>query len=152
MKSLNLVQLIGNVTKDPEIKVMENSGAKLATIGLATNEVWNDKHTGEKKQKTEFHNLVVWGALAEVFEKWVKKGDPIYVSGKMETRSWEDKDSGKKMYRTEVIVRDMNMLGGRKDNDGSTTRQDAPAPQEEALPDVPNVEHQPSISVEDLPF
>lgn len=149
MKSLNLVQLIGNVTRDPEMKSLE-SGAKLATVGLATNEVWNDKQTGEKKQKTEFHNLIVWGALADVFEKYVKKGDPIYVSGKMETRSWEDKDSGKKMYRTEVVVRDMNMLGGRRDSNGGDSR---PLQQEEEpLPEVPAYQHQPSISADDLPF
>lgn len=145
MKSLNLVQLIGNVTKDPEIKSLEN-GTKLATLSIATNETWKDKNTGEKKQKSDFHNLVVWGTLADVFEKYVKKGDPIYVSGKLETRSWEDKESGKKMYRTEINVRDMNMLGSRKDES-----QAQPSP-EEPLPDVPDVTHTSDVKVEDLPW
>lgn len=148
MKSLNLVQLIGNVTRDPEIKVLENTGTKLATLSIATNETWKDKSTGEKKQKADFHNLVVWGSLAEVFEKYVKKGDPIYVSGKLETRSWEDKDSGKKMYRTEINVRDMNMLGGRKDGSAPSGEQDAPEPSPQ--PDMP--QYTSEIKPEDLPF
>lgn len=147
MKSLNLVQLMGNVTRDPEIKALD-SGAKLASLSIATNEVWKDKQTGEKKQKADFHNLIVWGALVDVFEKYVKKGDPIYISGKLETRSWDDKDSGKKMYRTEINVRDMIMLGGRKDGDGGS----APAHDDAPLPEVPEVSYQSEVKVEDLPF
>lgn len=149
MPSLNQVNLIGNVTRDPEIKSLE-SGARLATLSIATNETWKDKNTGEKKQKTEFHNLIVWGPLVEVFERYVKKGNPIYVSGKLETRSWEDKDSGKKMYRTEINVRELQMLGSRRDNEersGGEQRQE-----EEPLPDVPAYQHQPSINADDLPF
>lgn len=150
MASLNQVNLIGNVTRDPEIKSLDN-GTKLATLSIATNEIWKDKNTGEKKQKTEFHNLVVWGPLVNVFEQYVKKGNPIFVSGKMETRSWDDKDSGKKMYRTEVNVRELQMLGGRKDNDGD--RSDDRGQQEDApVPDVQVPHHEPTVSVDDLPF
>lgn len=143
MKSLNHVQLIGNVTRDPEIKTTD-SGAKLATLSIATNRVWKDKETGEKKQEADFHNLVVWGNLVDVFERYVKKGNPIYVSGELKTRSWDDKDSGKKMYRTEINVRDMIMLGGSKDG---AAQSDAPTPEEPAAP-----VHQPEIRPEDLPF
>lgn len=142
MKSLNLVQLIGNVTRDPEIKAME-SGAKLATFSLATNRVWKDKQTGEKKQEADFHNLVVWGNLVDVFEKYVKKGMPLYISGELRTRMYEKE--GQKHYRTEINVRDMSMLGTKGSNSGSQD-QDVPAPE------APDVSYEPNIKPEDLPF
>lgn len=140
-----MVMLIGNVTRDPEIKALE-SGAKLATLSIATNRVWKDKNTGEKKQEADFHNLVVWGALVDVFEKYVKKGNPIHITGELKTRTYE-KD-GQKHYRTEINVRDMIMLG---------TRGDAAAPAEGSQEDgaavpVPEVKYDSDIKPEDLPF
>lgn len=143
MKSLNLVQLIGNVTRDPEIKAME-SGAKLATLSLATNRVWKDKQTGEKKQESDFHNLVVWGNLVDVFERYVKKGNPLYISGELRTRMYE-KD-GQKHYRTEINVRDMSMLGTK-----SSTSQDQDVPSPE-VPQAPDMGYEQTIKPEDLPF
>ena len=145
MKSLNLVQLIGNVTRDPEIKALE-SGAKLATLSIATNRVWKDKQTGEKKQEADFHNLVVWGNLADIFEKYVKKGSPIYVSGELRTRSY-DKD-GVKHYRTEINVRDMSMLGSKGQGESGAKQESDDA----GVPDVPDTHYEPTIKAEDLPF
>ena len=151
MKSLNLVQLMGNMTRDPEIKSLQ-SGAKVCSCSIATNRVWKDKNTGEKKQEVEFHNLVVWGALADVFERYVKKGHPIYVSGSLQTQSWEDKETGKKMYRTEVNVRDMIMLGtkdGGESEDRTADQNGGPEPS----PEIPAIDYGKSeIKVEDLPF
>lgn len=135
MNSLNLVQLIGNVTRDPEVKVL-TSGEKLCTCSVATNREWKDKTTGEKKKEADFHNLVIWGGLAEVFEKYVHKGDPLYISGELRTRSYDDKD-GKKQYRTEINVKNMSMLGSRGASQGA----------EEPAVD-PNAE----VRAEDLPF
>jgi single-strand DNA-binding protein len=110
MSGLNKVQLIGRVGKDPEIKTFSNGGS-IANFSIATSESWKDKTTGEKKESTEWTNISVSGPLVGVVEKYVHKGDQIYVEGKLKTRSWE-KD-GVTKYITEVIVRDILLLGGK---------------------------------------
>jgi len=125
--SVNRVILIGNVGKDPEIRTMQN-GNKVANFSLATSESWKDKSTGERKEKTEWHRIVVFGQLAEIVEKYVFKGSKIYVQGSLSTRKWTDKDGGEK-YSTEVVLQGFNaeltLLDGKKDG-GSN---DAPADQ-----------------------
>ena len=101
--------IIGNAGKDPETRNLE-SGQSVTTITVATNETYKDK-SGEKKTDTEWHNVVLWRGLSEIASKYVKKGDLIYIEGKLKTRSWDDKD-GKKQYRTEVIADVLRMLGG----------------------------------------
>lgn len=102
--SLNRVTLIGNVGKDPEIRSM-NSGDKVANFSIACTESWKDKASGEKKERTEWVNIVVWGdGLIGVLEKYVSKGSKLYVEGKLQTRKWEDQD-GKDRYTTEVVIR-----------------------------------------------
>ncbi len=108
MKSVNKVILLGHVTNDPELKNIP-SGQAVCTFGFATNKVWKDKK-GEKKEAAEFHNLVVWGSLAEVCAKNVKKGKPLYIEGYLKTNTWEGKD-GKKNYKTEVIVDELSFVG-----------------------------------------
>jgi single-strand DNA-binding protein len=100
MSSLNSVQLIGNVGKDPEIRSTQ-SGSKVANLRIATTEKWKDK-SGERQERTEWHTLVVWGQLADIVEKYVTKGSKVYVRGKLTTREWE-KD-GAKRYSTEVVL------------------------------------------------
>lgn len=112
--SLNKVQLIGNLTRDPEAKQLPG-GQTVATFGLATNSSWKDA-SGEKKEKTEFHNLVVWGKLAEICSQYLKKGAKAYFEGRIQTRDWEAED-GTKRYRTEIVVENMIMLD-RKGADG----------------------------------
>lgn len=106
--NLNQANIIGRVTRDPEIKVLP-AGAYIASFGLATNRTWKDK-AGAKQEATEFHNIVVFGLLAEkVVAPYVKKGQEIFVSGRLQTRTWDDTDSGKKMYRTEIVVSELQL-------------------------------------------
>lgn len=100
--NLNKVLLVGNLTRDPELKALP-SGSKVVSFGIATNRIWY----GEDKQKKEevtFHNVTGFGKMAENIAQYMKKGQSILVEGRMQTRSWDDKDSGKKMYKTEVII------------------------------------------------
>jgi single-strand DNA-binding protein len=108
MKNLNKVMLIGNLAKDPEVKQAGNS--TVAEFSIATNSKF--KKGEEWVEKTEFHNIKAWGKLADVCEKYLKKGSPVYVEGRIETQSWE-KD-GVKKYRTEIIISDLNMLPSGK--------------------------------------
>lgn len=108
MSSVNKVILLGGVGKDPEVR--ETKSGNIATLSLATSEKYTDKN-GQKQENTEWHNLVVYGKLADVVSKYVKKGDKLYVEGSITTRKWEDKE-GNTRYTTEVKVRDLTMLGG----------------------------------------
>lgn len=100
--SVNKVILVGNLGKDPECRTMQNGG-KVANLSLATSENWKDKATGEKKEKTEWHRVVAFGPLADIAEKYLKKGSKVYVSGQLQTRKWADKDGADK-YSTEVVL------------------------------------------------
>jgi single-strand DNA-binding protein len=108
MGSLNKVQLIGNLGKDPEVRAIP-SGAKVANFSIATTETYTGKD-GQKSDKTEWHNIVLWRGLAEVAEKYLRKGSQVYIEGKLQTRSWDDKD-GQKRYTTEIIADNLVMLG-----------------------------------------
>ena len=99
---LNKVILIGNLTRDPELKAIA-SGNKVCTFGLATNRVYKDA-SGVRQEKTEFHNIVVWGKTAEKVAQYMRKGSQILVEGRLETRSWDDTATGAKKYRTEIIA------------------------------------------------
>ena len=123
MASLNKVQLIGRLGKDPEIRTM-GSGDKVASFSLAMTEKWTDKRSGEKKEKTEWANVSVWGdGLVGVVDRFVKKGDLIYVEGKFSTRKWKDKD-GQDRYSTEVVIQGiggaLTMLGSKNDSGGGS--------------------------------
>tara|TARA_B100000927_G_scaffold278212_1_gene260670 strand:- start:25 stop:465 length:441 start_codon:yes stop_codon:yes gene_type:complete len=112
--SVNKVILIGNLGKDPEVRHLEN-GASVANFSIATSENYKDRKTGEKVSQTEWHNIVVWRGLAEIAEKYLKKGDKIYIEGKLKTRNWMDQE-GKNRYTTEVIADNMTMLGKLSEN------------------------------------
>ncbi len=111
MAGVNKVILVGNLGKDPEVRHLE-SGVMVANFTLATSESYKDRTTGERKQVTEWHNIVLWRGLAEVAEKYLKKGNQVYVEGKLRTRSWNDQE-GNTRYTTEVVADNMTMLGGR---------------------------------------
>jgi single-strand DNA-binding protein len=125
--SLNKVMLIGNVGKDPEIRYLENAPAaqgttpKVATFPLATSERYRDRN-GEVKENTEWHNIVVWRALADTVEKYVKKGTQLYVEGRLRTRSWTDQ-TGAKRYSTEINADSIQLLGRRADNPAAAQQQ-----------------------------
>ncbi len=117
--SVNKVILIGNVGKDPEIRYFENDRA-VANFPLATTERGFTTSAGQQiPERTEWHNVVVWGGLAKVVESYVKKGTQMYIEGKIRTRSWDDKD-GNKRYTTEVYADNIQLLGRKSDNPGST--------------------------------
>jgi single-strand DNA-binding protein len=120
MGSLNKATLIGNLGKDPEVRAIP-SGAKVANFSIATTESYTGKD-GQKVDKTEWHNIVMWRGLAEVAEKYLKKGSQVYIEGKLSTRSWDDKD-GNKRYTTEIIADNMVMLGKPTGGGGSSPRE-----------------------------
>ncbi|RNI23420.1 single-stranded DNA-binding protein [Rufibacter latericius] len=110
MASINKVILIGNLGKDPEVRHLEG-GVAVARFPLATSETFKDKN-GERQERTEWHNIVVWRGLAEVAEKYLKKGQSVYIEGRIRTNSYQDKD-GVQRYSTEIVADNMTMLGGR---------------------------------------
>ncbi|MCT4636921.1 MAG: single-stranded DNA-binding protein [Bacteroidales bacterium] len=118
---INKVTLVGNVGKDPEIKYLDQDTV-VARFPLATSESYNNPN-GERITNTEWHNITIWRGLAKVVEKYVKKGDLLYLEGKIRTRSYDDKD-GVKKYFTEVQVNEMKMLGKRGDSDNGATSHD----------------------------
>jgi single-strand DNA-binding protein len=121
MKGVNRVTLIGTLGRDPELKFTPG-GSPVCNFSVATNEEWFDKKSEQKQKKTEWHNIVVWGGLAELCNKYLKKGSGAYIEGRIETKPWDDKDGNKK-YRTEIVAKEVQFLGGgtadRNDNEGS---------------------------------
>ena len=113
--SVNKVILIGNLCKDPEVRTMQN-GNKVANLSLATSESWKDKSTGERKEKTDWHRVVIFGSLADIAEKYLKKGSKVYVSGSLQTRKWQNKE-GQDQYSPEVVLQgfggELTMLDGK---------------------------------------
>jgi single-strand DNA-binding protein len=124
--SLNKVMLIGNVGRDPEIRHLD-TGVAITTIAVATSEVYTDKNTGQRVTNTEWHNVVLWHQLAELAEKYIRKGSQIFVEGKIRTRSWDDKN-GQKRYTTEVVAENIRLLGGRREDSNAGSHAAAPAP------------------------
>lgn len=116
MSSVNKVILVGRLGKDPEVRYTP-SGAAVANFSLATDESWKDK-SGEKQQRTEWHNVVAWNKLAEICGQYLNKGKLVYIEGKLQTREWDDKD-GNKRRTTEVVASEMVMLGSKAEGGGS---------------------------------
>jgi len=119
--SLNRVMLIGNLGQDPDIRSMQNGG-KVCNLSIATSETWKDRNTGERKEKTEWHRVVVFNeGLVGVIESYVKKGSKVFIEGQLETRKWQDQNGNDK-YTTEIVIKNYNgsltMLDGRNDNQG----------------------------------
>ena len=110
-RGVNKVILVGHLGKDPEVRYMP-SGNAVCNVTLATSDSWKDKQSGEQKDRTEWHNLVFYGRLAEIAGEYLRKGSQAYVEGRLQTRKWQDKN-GNDRYTTEIIVNDMQMLGGR---------------------------------------
>ena len=147
MAGVNKVILIGNLGKDPEVRHLEN-GTAVANFSMATSESYKDRTSGEKKTITEWHNIVLWRGLAEVAEKYLKKGDQVYIEGKLKTRTWDDKD-GNTRYTTEVVGDNMTMLGSR----GSSSEKDSEVVGATEATSVANEEATSSDEeTDDLPF
>lgn len=146
---LNKVMIIGRLTRDPEIRTTPN-GSNVASFSVATGFTWTDQQ-GQKKEQTEFHNVVAWRKLADIIGQYLKKGSQIYLEGRLSTRSWEGTD-GKKNYRTEIVVDNMIMLGrpGNNPSTPSASPTSASAEAEQPAPknDVPDIQ----IDSDDIPF
>ena len=160
--SLNKVQLIGNLTRDPELRQIPG-GSTVATFSIATNFTWTDQ-SGQKQEKTEFHNIVAWRKLAEICGQYLKKGGKVYIEGRLQTRDWEGED-GVKRYKTEIIADNMIMLDRKGGSDSSfsygsqaehggmdskSSRKSAPAQQNEQVP--AHTAAQNDVMIDDLPF
>ena len=114
--SVNKVILVGNLGRDPEVRRL-NSGAQVVNLRLATSESWRDKNSGERQERTEWHSVVIWGKRGEALNKILSKGSRIAVEGRLQTRSWEAKEGGKR-YTTEVVANNVILLGGRGEGGG----------------------------------
>jgi single-strand DNA-binding protein len=150
-RSLNKAMIIGNLGADPEVKVIP-SGSRVASFRIATSRRWNDR-SGQQQEKTEWHRIVAWDRLAEIVERYLKKGDRVYVEGSMETRQWEDQQSGQTRYMTEIRAREMIMLGGREAGSGGSESYSAPpaqAPIESGA--TPDFSSDALAGEDDLPF
>jgi single-strand DNA-binding protein len=163
---LNKVFLIGNLTRDPELKALP-SGSKVASISMATNRVWKDQ-AGARQEATEYHNVVAFGRQAENLAQYARKGSSLFVEGRIQTRSWDGQD-GKKNYRTEIIIDNFqfgpkggNSAGGFGGSEGaarpamsnnSSNISDGEAPQKSAPADLDTIEYpDEEINLEDIPF
>ncbi|HET9641311.1 MAG TPA: single-stranded DNA-binding protein [Candidatus Paceibacterota bacterium] len=144
---LNKVFLYGNLTRDPELKALP-SGGQVANFGMATNRSFKDK-SGARQETTEFHNVVAFGRTAEVIAQYVKKGRPLFVEGRITTRSWEGKEDGKKQYRTEIIVENFQFgADGGRGGAAAPSAEEQPAAKDEEAIKYPDEE----INPEDIPF
>ena len=131
MSSLNCVHIIGNLGQDPESRATP-SGGTVTNLRIATSETWKDKHTGDKKEATEWHSVALFGRVAEIAAEYLRKGSKVYIGGSLRTRKWQDKN-GNDRYTTEIVGRELKMLGG---NERSATREPAkPAPADDFEPD-----------------
>ena len=150
---LNKAILIGNLTRDPELRSLP-SGIKVCTFSLATNRVWKDKN-GARQESADYHNVVVFGRQAETVAQYMKKGSSILVEGRMQTRSWDDKTSGEKKYRTEIVA-DRTQFGPKGGSTGGSTATSSAgskAPASEGGGEVDAIEYpEEEINSEDIPF
>jgi single-strand DNA-binding protein len=151
-KSVNKVILLGNVGKDPEIR-STGGGTMVANFSLATSDRFQDPQ-GNWQDRTEWHNLVAFKRLAEIVRDYVKKGSKLYVEGKIQTRSWDDKETGAKKYRTEIIVNDLSLLSGREDGGGYSRSSSASSNNmDQRQPaGIDDVAQSAEISDDDIPF
>ncbi len=146
---LNKVQIIGRLTRDPEVRTTP-TGKNVCSFSVATGFTWTDQ-SGQKKEQTEFHNVIAWGKLGDIIGQYMKKGRQIYIEGRLQTTSWDDKTSGQKRYKTEIIAENMIMLGS-KPGEGSPATGTSPIPSRAAEQPEPHAEPSIQIDNDDIPF
>jgi single-strand DNA-binding protein len=149
MAGVNKAILIGNLGKDPELRYTPG-GQPTASFSLATTDRWTDKN-GQKQERTEWHNIVAWGKLAELVNQYLKKGRSAYVEGRITTRSWDDRDGNKK-YRTEIVANQIQFLGGGPGQSGGDAVHDAPESASKAGGEPPADAGAGAVVEENLPF
>ena len=139
MATLNKVQLIGNLGRDPEARFTPN-GTAVCTVSFATTNAWTDKQSGDRVEESEWHRVVFFGRPAEIVGEYMKKGRPLYIEGRLRTRKWQDKD-GRDVYTTEIVASEMQMLGSKPEDGKAPARQRAGT----VAPDAPEAD-------DDIPF
>ena len=151
-KSVNKVILLGHLGKDPEVKYTP-SGTAVAKFSIATNERYKDKE-GNWQDRTEWHNIVAWQRLAEIAGEYLKKGRQVYIEGRLQTRSWDDKESGQKKYMTEIVANDLVLLGGSKGegDEGGGVRSRGASASMDQRPQHEEAHQGTGITDEDIPF
>ncbi len=148
---LNKAFLYGNLTRDPELKALP-SGQQVANFGLATNRTYKDKN-GQKQEAAEFHNIVAFGRSAELIAQYMKKGRPLFVEGRIQTRNWDDKESGKKNYRTEIVVENFQFGAGGQGGGSNFTESPARGGSASGGKDADEIQYpDEEINPEDIPF
>lgn len=149
-RGVNKVILVGHLGKDPEVKYLP-SGSAVANVTIATSESWKDKQSGDKQERTEWHNVVFFGKLAEIVGEYLKKGAQAYVEGSLRTRKWQDKE-GKDRYTTEIVASDMQMLGSKQGGGGASynSHEDSSSSRGSAAPSAPA--GGPADFDDDIPF
>jgi single-strand DNA-binding protein len=149
MASVNKVILVGNLGKDPETRYMPNGDA-VCNFSIATSEQWTDKQSGEKKETTEWHNIVAFRKLAEICAKYLAKGSSVYVEGRIKTEKWQDKE-GNDRYTTKIYADNMRMLGGKRDGDAQRS-ESAPEPRPQRAAPAPQGNGSFDDFEDDIPF
>jgi single-strand DNA-binding protein len=159
-RGVNKVIIVGNLGNDPDVRFMPNGNA-VANFSVATSETWKDKQTGEQKEKTEWHRIVIYQRLAEIAGKYLKKGSKVYLEGKLQTRKWQNQQ-GQDQYTTEIVVNEMQMLDGRNSNaqnmpqqaqQASQAPQAQQAQQAQQASQAPQAPQEPDIDFDDdIPF
>mgnify|MGYP006079716191 CR=1 FL=1 len=146
---INKVILLGNLGADPEVRTTAGGDA-VATISIATSDSWKDKNTGEEQQKTEWHRVVFFRRMAEVVGQYLKKGSSVYIEGQLQTSSYEDKNTGEKKYSTQIVARDMQMLGGKNNSESQSDFSNQSSNQSPSQ--SPNMEQSPQGLDDEIPF
>ncbi|MGB0211530.1 single-stranded DNA-binding protein [Algiphilus sp.] len=154
-RGINKVILVGNLGQDPEVRYTAN-GTAVANLRIATSETWRDKQSGEQRENTEWHTVVLFGKTAEIASQYLKKGRQVYIEGRLQTRKWQDK-SGNDRFSTEVVANDMQMLGGGGPGGGggSASYDDGPAMSRGGGQSAPPQQREPagqSFEDDDIPF
>jgi len=147
--SLNKVMVIGRLGQDPELKYTPG-GAAVCNFSVATSENWTDK-SGQKQERTEWHRIVVWGKLAELCNQYLAKGRQAFIEGRLQTRSWEDKE-GQKRYTTEIMANTVQFLDSKQTAGANATQTNSEKPAAETNAPVYNIESQESFASDDIPF
>jgi single-strand DNA-binding protein len=164
-RGINKVILVGNLGQDPEVRYLPNGGA-VATISIATSETWKDKQTGEQKERTEWHRVVIFGRLAEIAGEYLRRGSQVYIEGALQTRKWQDQ-AGQDRYTTEIVVNIggvLQILGSRNDNNdmtasapnqnrGQSANRSSPASRSQPAPQAAPMNQEPPMNFDDdIPF
>jgi len=150
MKSVNKVILIGTLGRDPEIRSTAN-GMNVAKFSIATNERYKDRD-GQWQERTEWHNIVCWQRLAEIVRDYTHKGDRIYIEGRLQTSSWDDKQTGEKKYKTEIVANDLVLIGGKQGSGEGGGPRARGASANDMNQSGPAYEEATGITDEDIPF